>query len=155
MSEGDDFLILHRISRLADFLEIDEDRILSLDEDQHLFGAGHAVYRVLAEDELQELLTAHRLLDERLSSRFLTEKMYLPVVRRRILKTLDAERDNPVCDADAIFLSVEDRILNSVLRDGRIDPNLPGLEDEEDPLDDEMAEERSARFFIYQVRPEE
>jgi hypothetical protein len=151
MGEGDDFLIMHRLFRLAAFLEIDEERILSLDEDQHLFGAGHAVYRVLAEDELKDILTARRLPDERLSSRFLVEKMYLPVVRRRILKTLDAERDNPVCDADEVLLTVEDRILNGILRDGKINPDYPDLSDEEDELADEMREERSARFFIYRV----
>jgi hypothetical protein len=143
---GIDPLYIHRIFRLAEYLEVEEDDLTLVDESEYVFSHDGDLFRVLAEDELENILRKKLPRGHRIDPRVLVEYMQLPSAQRIILEILQPDEQPRLFDEEAerVLLSEEERQLDDLIRSGASADQITM------PTEDEL-EERSGRFFIYQV----
>ena len=136
-----DPILIHRVFRLAKWLEVGEQDIRLVDDFWHDFVCKGVRYRVLAEDELiDELLKVHRRLKGFMPD-FLVQYMHLPAARELMLAALKAEKSEAAYDVHGLILSRQEKDMDSKIRQGLVEAASAMCEPDD--------EERPGRFFIY------
>jgi hypothetical protein len=138
-----DPLYLHRLLRLADQLEVDEDSITQVDDDETIFYCDGRKYRVIAEIELtEELLKIMPADKNEFDIKLLVEYLHLPSARACIMSMLQPGYE-PISEVAALeLLDDEEREIDDYFRDSAARTWSPMLDEEE---------ERPGRFLIYEL----
>ncbi|RQV95875.1 hypothetical protein EH220_05945 [bacterium] len=139
-----DPLYIHRLYRLSDYLEVDEDELVQVDDDESVFYWNGQKFRVLSENELlSELLTrATANTQEAETIHVWVEYLYLPSARQKILSMLNIESDTSIADTLLMTLSKKEQAINEWIHNPERHDWIPRISNRE----------RAGRFFIYQIR---